>query len=392
MRMPFRLLLRRLARICFLLLVIGLIPVVMWVLTQDFARLHFNGLVESESENVGPVENARILAIEVALGQQVNAGDVLVRLDPADRAMDMAMNAARLNDYEQSILRYEQGVERHRQSLEDSERRCRQTAREAAVALETEKKNRSRDAAELAGTRAEIARLQPLVDRKLISETELSRLRPAAEALEKSVGQYDPLIAALEEQHTHALKDLEEVRALLKNDAAKGSASDPILTELRRAAETCRAAAAHDPAVLKATRNGIVARILHQPGDIVPAGEPIVRVSASSALYITGMLTQYQHQSLNVGDILSVTPLAVGAPAALTARVETIEPEVSDLLDPLNPAPRFPLRGRRVRLRMLDDANRLVPGETVSLYSLRRETWIEGIKRVCQLQTLMGNG
>ena len=52
---------------------------------------------------------------------------------------------------------------------------------------------------------------------------------------------------------------------------------------------------------------------------------------------------------------------------ALEAQVTAIEPEVLDLLDPFNPAPRFPARGRRVRMQMLDAASALVPGESVIL-------------------------
>ena len=381
-------------RACFLLIIVGLIPIFLWLLTQEQnpGLQRFNGLVEAESENVGPIETARILSVEVQPGQRVNIGDVLVRLDPADRAMDLAMNEARLKDYEQSVLRYEQDIERHRQNLQDSERRCRQTVREAAVALETEKMNRARDAAELAGYKAELARLQPLVDKHLLSETELSRLRPAAEALTQSIAQYDPLIDALEKQHGLALGDLEEVKALQTEAAKKGSASDPILAAMRQAAEACRQASVKDHTVLRATRGGVVSRVLRQSGDVAIAGEPVVRISTSNALRITGMLMQRQLLGLAVGDVLRVTRTVTGGQMTLTAQVETIEPEVMDLLDPLNPVPRFPLRGCHVRLRVIEENNGLVPGETVLLEAGRRESWLEGVKRICRLNTLIRMG
>ena len=99
MRLPFRLVLKRLMRTCFLLLVAGLIPFFLWFQTQDPEAYRFNGMVESEAETVGPVDTVRILSIDVQPGQSVKAGDVLVRLDPADRAMDLAMNEARLKNY-----------------------------------------------------------------------------------------------------------------------------------------------------------------------------------------------------------------------------------------------------------------------------------------------------
>jgi membrane fusion protein (multidrug efflux system) len=383
MRVPWRLRMRRLLRGCFLLVVIALIPYFLWLQTQDPSTYRFSGLVEAETETVGPVENARILSVEVQVGQRVKPGDVLVRLDPSDRAVEQAMNEARLKDYEQGALRYAQGADRYRQTLQESERRARQTLQEASVALEAEKMNRARDEAELLGLKAEIARLQPLVDRRLVSETELSSLRPNAQALEQAVAQYAPLIEALQQQRDQASADLQEVQKRLAAASSEGSAADPILVSLRQAAESYRQAAAKDPAVLLASRAGLVSRVLRQPGDVVVAGEPIVRVAAAGSLYITGLLTQRQLEGVSVGDKLRVTRTANGRQAALTAQVELVEPEVMDLLDPFNPVPRYPVRGRRVRLRVLDENNTLVPGETVSLESGRRETWLEGVKRIC---------
>lgn len=383
MRVPWRLRMRRLLRGCFLLVVIALIPYFLWLQTQDPSTYRFSGLVEAETETVGPVENARILSVEVQVGQRVKPGDVLVRLDPSDRAVEQAMNEARLKDYEQGALRYAQGADRYRQTLQESERRARQTLQEASVALEAEKMNRARDEAELQGLKAEIARLQPLVDRRLVSETELSSLRPKAQALQQAVAQYAPLIEALQQQRDQASADLQEVQKRLAAASSEGSAADPILVSLRQAAESYRQAAAKDPAVLLASRAGLVSRVLRQPGDVVVAGEPIVRVAAAGSLYITGLLTQRQLEGVSVGDKLRVTRTANGRQAALTAQVELVEPEVMDLLDPFNPVPRYPVRGRRVRLRVLDENNTLVPGETVSLESGRRETWLEGVKRIC---------
>ena len=174
MRVPMRVRLRRLMRVWFLLLILGLIPVLLAFLMQDPVADRFTGLVEAESETVGPVDTARILSIEVQPGQRVTAGDVLVRLDPADRALDLAMQETRLMDYQQNLLRDEQGVQRYQQTLRESERRSQQAMQEAAVALETEKMNRARDEAELTGLKTEITRLQPLVDKRLVSEIELS--------------------------------------------------------------------------------------------------------------------------------------------------------------------------------------------------------------------------
>ncbi len=351
MRMPWPFRLRRLARWGLLVPMIALVPLLLWFLTREGGGTdRFIGQVEAESETVGPVGTVRILSIDVQLGQRVEPGDVLVRLDPAGPALDAAVQEARLLDYEQSALRY-------RQTLQESERRCRQIVQEAAVSLEAERMNRARDEAELAGLKAEMARLRPLIEKRLVSEIELSALRPQAAALEQTVVRYAPLIDALQVRHDQAVEDLQEVRKLLAESVAAVPAP----------AASARPVAAGEPAVLRASRAGVVSRIQYQAGDVVVAGEAIVRVTAERSRYITGMLTQRQLLGVAVGDRLQVVRAADPAQPALTARVESIDPEVMDLLDPFNPAPRFPVRGRRVRLQVIEEAGALVPGETVTL-------------------------
>lgn len=358
MRMPWRFRLRRLARWGWLVPLIALIPLLLWFLMRGGGGgERILGLVEAESETVGAVGTVRILSIEVKLGQRVAPGDVLVRLDPAGPALDLAVQEARLRDYEQGTARY-------RQTLQESERRCRQIVQEAAVALESERMNQARDEAELAGLKTELARLQPLIEKRLVNETELSALRPKAQALEQTVVRYAPLIAALQARQEQAAVDLEEVRRLLAETEQAAAAT-------AGAAAQVRPAAAAEPSVLRASRAGVVSRIQYQAGDVVVAGEAIVRVTAERSRYITGMLTQRQLLGVAVGDRLQVVRTADPAQAALTAEVESIDPEVMDLLDPFNPAPRFPLRGRRVRLQVVDENAALVPGETVTLRGLR---------------------
>jgi multidrug resistance efflux pump len=242
--------------------------------------------------------------------------------------------------------------------------------------------NSARDAAELAGLRAEITRLQPLIDKRLVSEIELSSLRPKAQALEQTVARYAPLIDALQQRHSQAVKDLEEVRALL-------AATEPVrhtesvAESLQRMTQTFKQVAKNEPSVLRASRAGIVSRIQRQAGDVVVAGEPIVRVAASSSIYITGLLRQCQFAGLAAGDKLQVVRMEGDAKPFLTAQVESIEPEVMDLIDPFNPAPRYPTRGRRVRLRILETNNTLVPGETVAMQSMRQGSWLDSVRRTC---------
>ena len=106
MKAPLGFRLRRMLRWGFLIPMLVLIPLLLWFLSREGGGSdRFLGVVETESETVGAVDAVRILSIEVRLGQRVEPGDVLVRLDPAGPALDKAVQEAHLLDYEQGSLR-----------------------------------------------------------------------------------------------------------------------------------------------------------------------------------------------------------------------------------------------------------------------------------------------
>lgn len=366
LKRPLRQRLRAFARlVCGFVILAASACVLVWLFGRESA-VTFRGIVDAGAENVGPVEAARIVSIEVAPGQRVKAGDVLVRFDPAARLAEEAMNEVKMREAEQSDTRF-------RENLRDAARRARQLVREAAVALEERRMEKLREEAELAGLDAEIARLQPLVEKKLVSELELTSLRPKAEALRKTVGGYEPLLRALAERHEQAQADLKDIAAeLVACEAQPASTNAGLSAALRRYEEIQRL----DTSVLKALSDGVVSQVFRRAGDIVPAGEAIVRLaSAPDARLVTGMLPAEFLDAVNVGDVLVVSRLIVGRGVPVTAkgRVETIDPEVLDFFDPMNTAPRVPVRGRKVRIRLLGDSSAFIPGEAVLISQEKAE-------------------
>lgn len=357
---PFRQHLRRGARLVFGLCVMGVaVLALVWLFGRE-EQVRFRGIVDAGAENVGPVENARIVSIDVVPGQRVKAGDVLVRFDPTARLAEEALNEVKIRESEQNAARSREG-------LEDERRRCRQAVREASVALEERRMERLREEAELAALEAELARLKPLVERKLVSALELTALRPKADALRKTVGGYEPLLRALKARLEQAEADERELTAQLAAQAGSGAPTNATLAAALRRYEDVRRA---DPSVLKALSDGIVSQIFRRAGDTVPAGEAVVRLAAlPEARFVTGMLAFDHLDDVHVGDELTVSRLVVpgrgGVPVTARARVETIDPEVLDFFDPMNTAPRSPVRGRKVRIRLTGGAEAFIPGESV---------------------------
>lgn len=353
---------RGLVRMLLALAVLVAVPLVLLSLFSQEAKVRFNGVVESGAENVGPVEASRIIAIEVKQGQRVKKGDVLVRFDPTERLRDDSVNAVKIKEYEQNLAK-------RRETLSDSERKCRQLIREADVRLEECRMARVRDQAELDGYEAEIARLKPLVEKKLVSELELLSVRPKAAALAKIVSQYEPLEAALQRRLKAAEEDLVSVvaeKAAAEKDIAVAAVavSDASL----RSDELMDA----DPSVLRALQDGVVTMVFRRAGDIIAAGEPVLRISSETdGAYVTGMLPAAMLDAVHAGDTLYITRFTIVAsgqtPVPVAGVVEAIDSEVLDLFDPINPAPRVPVRGRKMRIRVTGDPSAFVPGEAVLL-------------------------
>lgn len=353
---------RGLVRMLLAVVVLVAVPIVLLSLFSQEAKIRFNGVVESGAENVGPVEASRIIAIEVKQGQRVKKGDVLVRFDPTERLRDDSVNAVKIKEYEQNLAK-------RRETLSDSERKCRQLVREADVRLEECRMARVRDQSELDGYEAEIKRLKPLVEKKLVSELELLSLRPKAAALAKIVSQYEPLEAALQRRLKAAEEDLASViaeKAAAEKDISV--AADAVRDANLRSDELKDA----DPSVLRALQDGIVTMVFRRAGDIVAAGEPVLRISSETdGAYVTGMLPASMLDAVHAGDTLYITRFTIVAsgqtPAPVAGVVEAIDSEVLDLFDPINPAPRVPVRGRKMRIRVTGDPTAFVPGEAVLL-------------------------
>ncbi len=382
----FRMRVKAFGRFLFACLIVALVPFVLWHQMQREELLQFRGLVEAEAETVGPVETARIVAIDVVPGQRVKPGDVLVRFDAADRALADVLNRAKLNDYEQSAVRFEQTRTAYIQGLKDSERKYRQLSCEASVALEEQKMNQVRDRAELDGLKAEIERLSPMVKKGLVSELELSSLRPKAEALERTVTQYTPLIESLQKRLDQTNADLNEVHEQLEAANREQQLAKQAEAKAAKDAELYQAEVKKgDPMVLKALSAGVVSQVFRRVGDVVPAGDPVVRITSDiDSLFVTGMLPLDRLDQVHVGDVFrAVRAGRIGDTAQILVKVETIAPEVMDVFDPMNPAPRVPVRGRKIRMRIENASMELVPGETVLLTAIESESCWEGVKRIC---------
>jgi multidrug resistance efflux pump len=310
---------------------------------------------------VAPLETARLSAVQVTVGQRVKTGDIVATMDTALvdaelRVAEVEMAEARdtISGYQRDIL---QMVQKGEASVLDAE-----------TGLETLKINQARDAGELAELKKEQQRREGLLAKRLISEELASQLRPAIAALAETLAANPALIKVEERRLELAKKERDDMKVWLRVDAgqevsaaiqdkekARGAIADAQrdLLDLRRKNFT-----------LRATRDGTVSTIMHNPGDIVAAGDPVLQVIPLSDA-VAGFLPEIQLGELTVGQRMLIKRMS-GRGTSVGAVVESIGPEVQTLPGRISPIRGQPLRGRRVMLK-LDALHDFIPGETVKI-------------------------
>ena len=319
------------------------------------------GVIETVAGPVAPLETARLSAVQVTVGQRVKTGDIVATMDTALvdaelRVAEVEMAEARdtISGYQRDIL---QMVQKGEASVLDAE-----------TGLETLKINQARDAGELAELKKEQQRREGLLAKRLISEELASQLRPAIAALAETLAANPALIKVEERRLELAKKERDDMKVWLRVDAgqevsaaiqdkekARGAIADAQrdLLDLRRKNFT-----------LRATRDGTVSTIMHNPGDIVAAGDPVLQVIPLSDA-VAGFLPEIQLGELTVGQRMLIKRMS-GRGTSVGAVVESIGPEVQTLPGRISPIRGQPLRGRRVMLK-LDALHDFIPGETVKI-------------------------
>lgn len=322
------------------------------------------GAVETVVEPVAPLETARLLAIQVRLGQTVKAGDELARMDTLLFDAATAVDEAQLIEVEGTLQDYQQRVLNFVSSFEEARSK-------AQFDKEIETVNSKRDDSVLKVLREELTRLDDLKKKGLVTEQDMAALRPQVAALEQTVTAYPALIDIHQRRFNSASEDEKTMRQLLTQGTdmrfdvleaikAMRAATDEIIRTTREQRQILRGSY-----VLRAVRDGVVSQIFHQPGDVVTAGDPIIRLVGERPERIIGFLPEIHLGDMKVGDPVWIWRQN-GESGHIEAVIESIAPEIETLPGRVSPIRGDPLRGRRLVLSFPAGQD-LLPGETVRL-------------------------
>ena len=345
-------------------------PVLIWVLAvAGVGALYFQadsisnmtGVVVAVVEPVAPLQTGRLLSIGVSLGQRVKAGDTLAVMDAALLNARLSIEEARIIEADQTVSSFEQGM--MRLALDADAAR-----REAELDLQKVELTHEVQLAEVAEMKRELQRREGLLAAGMDDASSVATLRPPIAVLEKTIELYPAIRAATLSRIEGARGQLDALRASLE---IEDDASVLKTIKMRATAqrEVLRASLdkrlmEKDTYVLKARRDGIVSRIFARPGDIIGAGDVIIRLVSEQSDAVEGFLPEHSVASLTIGKKVRITRATSAESCAAT--VTAIAPEIQTLPGRVSPIRNQSIRGRRIMFAIEGDHS-FIPGETVRI-------------------------
>lgn len=236
---------------------VGLLGVRLWVQARARnAPPGGSGEIEGTTVDVSARITARVLALKAVKGTRVKAGDVLVELDCSDQGAVLAEAEARLAASRSQAQAAGANV--------DTARRSREAAEAAAAAARAQA---DALAAQRDWAQREAARLDALPDDVSLSARD--RARASAEQLARQA-------AAAEAQARASAQQAQAAQLTIQASGAQASATRSTVKAAEEAARRSQLLA--DECVLRAPRDAMLDDLPHEPGELVPAGQPLARL------------------------------------------------------------------------------------------------------------------
>ncbi|XYH96643.1 HlyD family secretion protein [Sorangium sp. So ce1128] len=323
----------------------------LWLHLDSSPRGRLFGFAEALPEVISPIETARVASIEVAVGQEVSAGQVIATLDTsvidAEISIAKAQKAQVEADLRMELALLEQELDVDRASIERD--------------LAEQREEQRRAVAEAKVLDGEISRIKQLVEDRQAVVGDLTKLDLQHATATAIASEKPRTLSLLNAQLKAAERRRSELRDRGSGLAAKLDADVRVASESIALLEQRRAGY-----VLRAANAGRVASIDKQPGEVVPAGEPLVQlVSARSGARAVACVPERSALGLQEGDAAELW-IRDQRGASIPGSVVAVGPLVSELPARCWPTPEMPAWGRVVTIA-LDAPMALVPGQAFDI-------------------------
>lgn len=323
----------------------------LWLHLGSGPRGRVFGFAEALPEVLSPVETARVASVEVSVGEEVEAGQIIATLDSsvidAEIAVAKAEKAKVEADLQMELAVLEQELDTNRETVE----------RHLAIHREEQR----RAVAEAKVLDSEISRVKALVENRQAVLDDLTKLDLQQATVTAIASEKPRTLSMLTEQLKATERRRNGLRDRTSGLAAKLDADVRVATENIAMLEQRRASY-----VLRAANAGRVISIDRQPGDVVPAGMPLVQLlSARTGARALACVPERFALGVNDGDTAELY-IRGQLGDAIPGTVVAVGPLVAQLPPRCWPTPELPAWGRVVTIA-LDAPMALVPGQAFDI-------------------------
>jgi HlyD family secretion protein len=281
---------------------------------------HVSGYIEADEIRLGSRVGGRVAKVHVEEGQRVEAGQVLVELEPYDLLQQLQEAEATLAAREAELQRLEAGL--RPEEVAQAEARYHQlqaqldklTAGPRKQEIDAARARLAVAESEQRLAEANYKRIQRLAGSNAVTQEELDRAIEALQANTGNVGMRKEELSLLEAGTRP--EEIREAEAVVRQaELAWRVAQQGFRKEEIEAARAARDAAKAAVAVVSeriaelkivAPTAGVVEALELQPGDLAPAGAPVLSVMDDSRLWVRAYVPQ-AWMNLQVGTPVGVT-------------------------------------------------------------------------------------
>ncbi len=320
-------------------------PVLVWIgvafLTWSIYRQgtnfeRINGIVYAEHESVAPLETGRLVSVELEKGDRVRAGQTVAKMDTSVIKSEIQQFKV---EYEIARLerrrRFETNLADAADRLAEAETQSKATAKQHELAQAT------------------LDEMEAKPEGTFTAQV-LGEARSKAAALKIEADNVAARVGQLQLNREGAQNLLDE---LLRLDPEKAAEESTQYQYLQKRLENCE---------LKAERSGIVASVLHQPGEVVGEGNPVLTIVTHGNKQVRGLVLEKNATEVEKGNDVWIAPIG-DRQKYRTGSVLAISPTITAFPDPGSPISGAMIRGREIVIS-LPENDALIPGQSVIIH------------------------
>jgi membrane fusion protein (multidrug efflux system) len=366
-----------------LLLIVGLL---WWLHARQFEDTD-DAIVDAHTSGLAARISGTVVAVYQEEGQQVQAGQVVVDLDPRDYQMALEQARAQLSQAQKQALAEEPNVpvtvSSNRADINVAQSEVSRAEQGVAAAERNYQSALAKVAeseANNAKAQADVGRYQPLAASDEVPQEQFAQVVANAKALAATVDANRRSAEAAQKQVEQAREQFAQAR----QRAAETSSNAPRQVAIRRANVASRQAALAaaqaqlDQAVLNLSYckmvtpvNGIIAKRIAEVGQHVAPGQQVLLVSQVDDLWVTANFRETQLKLMHPGQSVRIHVDALGQDFdGFVENMPAASGSVTSLLPPENATGNFVKIVQRlpVRIRLKQGQgglDRLRPGMSV---------------------------